>query len=145
MLFYALIICLGLVTERVSAVFSPTSAPSKNTAASITAVATDWVTRDVFTVNSNQRVTVKWLEAGQLYADDSSWTTVTTKLASFVSPVVLLSLPDFGGNTYSSGSPLSLRIRNKQFIAGNIVSFEVKVNALHLLYFDVLLFLTFHY
>ena len=87
------------------------------------------ITKNVFSKNSAVSPSSIWLEAGQMYLDDSHWTNVTTVVKTFVNPVVLLSMPDFGGSTYNSGSPLSLRIRNKKFESNGALSFQVKVSA----------------
>ncbi len=87
------------------------------------------ITKDVFSKNSAVSPSSIWLEAGQMYLDDSHWTNVTTVVKTFVNPVILLSMPDFGGSTYNSGPPLSLTIRNKKFGSNGALSFQVKVSA----------------
>jgi hypothetical protein len=92
--------------------------------------ATTTSTKDVFSKNSNVRVSKKWLEAGQTYADDFRWVNVTSVLSTFISPVVLLSLPEFGGSSYSSGLALSVRIKNLKVGSGGLTSFQLKVSLL---------------
>ena len=87
-----------------------------------------YIIKDVFSRNSNSRVTRRWLEGGQVYADDFNWVNVTTALSTFTTPIILLSLPEFGGDTYSSGAALSVRIRNKQVGSSGTTSFQIKAN-----------------
>ncbi len=92
----------------------------------IVPVAAQYAVIDVFSKGSNIRVSKKWLEAGQIYSDDLNWVSVIS-VSPFTIPVILLSLPDFGGNTYTTGAPLSLRIRNKEVSVKGTVSFQLKV------------------
>ncbi len=67
-----------------------------------------------------------WCEANSATVDDSSWTSITTN-TFFINPQILVSLPLFGGSTYTSGFAFSIRIKDKTFSPGAGTSFKIKV------------------
>ena len=77
---------------------------------------------NVFSKNSTSSPSHTWLEYGQLYADDSGWTSVSSTITTFIRPLVFLSLPNFGN------AALSLRISDLKLDALSFTTFKVKVS-----------------
>ncbi len=82
-----------------------------------------------------------WMESGFTNLDDVSWVTQSTFATSFTSPIVFISLPDYGDSTLASGYPLSVRIRNIAVTDGS-ASFEFKVDSITTIIFHVLIHLS---
>jgi hypothetical protein len=80
-------------------------------------------------LRTNARVTHAWLETGFVNVNDANWVTVNSIGNEYVDPVVLISLPDVGGDLYTTGLPTATRIRNFVNNVGQ-VTFEVKVSLL---------------
>jgi hypothetical protein len=77
-------------------------------------------------LRTNARVTHAWLETGFVNVNDANWVTVNSIGNEYVDPVVLISLPDVGGDLYTTGLPTATRIRNFVNNVGQ-VTFEVKL------------------
>jgi hypothetical protein len=96
--------------------------------------------RNIFSAKSAELMTDIWLEYGQVYADDSTWASVSTTSASFKRPQVFLSLANFGGSSplNGGGAALALRIANISNSSG-YTTFKVKVQHTFVYYLIVII------